>query len=148
MPDLRSHPSHPERRRRPSGRRTIVRAVVTELSVALEPACRDPFLDGCGEARASGLPRTRPAVAPATRGAASADSPPTTLSKELLPVLQQPERLRMRPHDTDTDAELAAVVRAAAAGDPAALHRLVSASSRCCAASRARSGSARGTRTT
>ena len=40
-------------------------------------------------------------------------------------MLQQPERLRMRPHDTDTDAELAAVVRAAAAGDPAALHRLV-----------------------
>jgi len=40
-------------------------------------------------------------------------------------VLQQPERLRMRPHDTDTDTGLAAVVRAAAAGDPAALRRLV-----------------------
>ena len=62
MPDLRSHPSHPERRRRPSGRRTIVRAVVTELSVALEPACRDPFLDGCGEG-----PRFRPSPTPALR---------------------------------------------------------------------------------
>ena len=40
-------------------------------------------------------------------------------------MLQQPARLRMRPHDTDTDAGLAAVVRAAAAGDPAALRRFV-----------------------
>ncbi|MEZ0294234.1 MAG: hypothetical protein ACAH82_16985 [Solirubrobacteraceae bacterium] len=36
--------------------------MVTELSVALEPACRDPFLDGCGEG-----PRFRPSPTPALR---------------------------------------------------------------------------------
>ena len=40
-------------------------------------------------------------------------------------MLQQQARLRIRPHDTDTDAELAAIVRAAAAGDHTALRRLV-----------------------
>jgi RNA polymerase sigma factor (sigma-70 family) len=38
-------------------------------------------------------------------------------------VLQQPERLRMRPHENDP--ELAGLVRAGAAGDPVALRRLV-----------------------
>ena len=38
-------------------------------------------------------------------------------------MLQQPERLRMQPHQDD--AQLADLVRAGAAGDPAALRRLV-----------------------
>ena len=85
MPDVRSHPSHPECRRRPSGRHAIARAVVTELAVALEPACRDPFLDGCGDS-----PRFRPSPAP-PRGrpgdsrSAGADSPPTTALEGVAP---------------------------------------------------------------
>jgi hypothetical protein len=48
MPEHRPHPSLDEHRT-PSGaptQRTIVRAVVTELVLALEPVARDPFIDG------------------------------------------------------------------------------------------------------
>ena len=86
MPDLRSHPSHPERRRRPSGRHTIVRAVVTELAGRARAGLprsvprrlrRRPALPA--------FPHTRPAVAPATRGRAGADSPPTTALEGVAP---------------------------------------------------------------
>jgi len=49
MSCTRSHPPLGERRRRPAAPRTIVRAVVTEVAVVLEPASRDPFLDGCDD---------------------------------------------------------------------------------------------------
>jgi hypothetical protein len=49
MSCTRSHPPLGERRRRLAAPRTFVRAVVTEVAVVLEPASRDPFLDGCAD---------------------------------------------------------------------------------------------------
>jgi hypothetical protein len=47
----------------PPAQRTFVRAVVTELAVALEPVARDPFIDGSDDApltaRGSWRPKAR-----------------------------------------------------------------------------------------
>ena len=53
MSEFRSHTPLGEPRRLcsvPPTQRTFVRAVVTELAVALEPVARDPFIDGSDDA--------------------------------------------------------------------------------------------------
>jgi hypothetical protein len=65
MPEYQTHPPLGERFRHPPGspaRRTIVRAVVTELVPVLEPIGRDPFIDGSDDVtrrRTSPLARRR-----------------------------------------------------------------------------------------
>ena len=53
MSEYRTHATLGEPRRLrsvPPAQRTFVRAVVTELAVALEPVARDPFIDGSDDA--------------------------------------------------------------------------------------------------
>jgi hypothetical protein len=69
MSEFHSHATFGEPRRLgsvPPAQRTFVRAVVTELAMALEPVARDPFMDGSDDAPRAARgswrpkPRTRP----------------------------------------------------------------------------------------
>jgi hypothetical protein len=63
MSEYRSHTTLGEHRPLcsvPPAQRTFVRAVVTELAMALEPVARDPFMDGSDVAPQSARGSWRP----------------------------------------------------------------------------------------
>jgi hypothetical protein len=63
MSEYRTHATLGEPRRLcsvPPAPRTFVRAVVTELAMALEPVARDPFMDGSDDAPRSTRESWRP----------------------------------------------------------------------------------------
>jgi hypothetical protein len=63
MSESRTHATFGEPRRLgsvPPAQRTFVRAVVTELAVALEPVARDPFMDSSDDAPRSARGSWRP----------------------------------------------------------------------------------------